>query len=434
MWSVNEPMTARRQTRLKFLEQESEQLRTYKSDLEFCLLNTKRLLSEMLSAQVIISHRRTDSSIDTEVASHVPIKNLENALEKNFSLLNTLKKAKRERDMILGRVLISEQLSEEALRKEQELIQESDEQISDVKYVLDKKEARISNLKTKIEAMEAEISKLKNESVIILPLSEDHLYMFKQIEKIKFSLSKVSKKLQIAEMQSEELAEHYKTLSAHLNQYRVLLKNPMIRSKKAANLASTQALDMSVYINIENSDSSSSEICFPDKLQIETKSKPNLPKLDFTKVVRNSVSEKKIQNDLHSQIKSKSEYLERKCKEKTELLNNLRTQIKMQMQKNAKLVIMVNGKKYSDKSPERMKSFKKKRKRAMSNTLEYLTHEENYVNKARATEESEKKEVKSSEEDSLGNISSFNGSEVAKLEYQEADSILAEYIHEINHR
>lgn len=433
MWSVNEPMTARRQTRLKFLDQESEQLRTYKSDLEFCLLNTKRLLSEMLSAQVIISHRRTDSSVDTEIASHVPMKNLESALEKNLNLLKTLKKAKRERDLILGRVLISEQLAEEALRKEQELIQESDDQINDVKYVLDKKEARISNLKTKIEAMEAEIAKLKNESVVILPLSEDHLYMFKQAEKTKSSISKVSKKLQITEMQTEELTEHYKTLSAHLDQYRILLKNPMIRNKKAANLASTQALDMSVYINIENSESSSSEICFPDKLQIETKSKPNLPKLDFTKVVRNSVPEKNIQNELQSQIKSKSEYLEKKCIEKTELLNHLRTQIKMQMQKNAKLVTVINGKKPSDKSPERMKNLKKKRKRALSNTLEYLTHGENDYAKVHATEESEEKEVKSSEEESLGNISSFGGSEVAKLEYQEADSILAEYMHEINH-
>ena len=131
MWAANEPITARRQTRLKFLEQESDQLRTYKSDLEFCLLNTKRLLSEMISAQVIVSHRRIDSS-DTEVVSHVPLKAVESALDKNLQLLNQLKKTKLERDLILGKVLISEQLADETIRKEHEIMQESEDQINDV--------------------------------------------------------------------------------------------------------------------------------------------------------------------------------------------------------------------------------------------------------------------------------------------------------------
>lgn len=429
---MNEPMTARRQTRLKFLEQESDQLRTYKSDLEFCLINTKRLLTEMLSAQIIISHRRIDSSVETEIATHIPLKTLENALEKNYNYLATLKKLKRERDLMLGKVLISEQLAEESLRKEQELIQESEDQINDVKYVLDKKETRHINIKGKIENIEAEITKLKNESLIILTLTEDNLNMFKNTEKLKNSLSKVSKKLQITEMQTEELSEHYKNLSAHLEQYRILLKNPMVRSKKAQNLASTQALDMSVYVNIEDSNSSSSEVCFPDKLQIEAKFRPSLPKLDFTKVVKTTLQEKNTQNQIHSQIKCKSEYLEKKCKEKTELLNHLRGQIKAQMQKNFNLMIEINGKK-AEASPGKGKIVKKKRKRAMSNTLEYLTHEVNECIKAPATEESEdKNEIKSSEE-SLGNISSFNGSEVARMDFQEPDSILVEYMHEINH-
>jgi hypothetical protein len=182
MWAANEPITARRQTRLKFLEQESDQLRTYKSDLEFCLLNTKRLLSEMISAQIVVSHRRIDSS-DTEVVSHVPLKTVESALEKNLQLILSLKKTKRDRDLVLGKVLISEQLADETVRKEHEIIQESEDQANDIRYVLDKKDLRLNNLKSKVEAIESEISKLKNESLAILTLTEDNLALFKQSEK-----------------------------------------------------------------------------------------------------------------------------------------------------------------------------------------------------------------------------------------------------------
>ena len=425
MWTINEPMTARRITRLKFLEQESEQLRSYKSDLEFCLISTKRLLSEILSAKVIISHRRIDSSGDTEVSSHVPLKTLESSLEKNCDLMVQFKQLKKDRDLVLGKLLICEQMAEETIRKETEIIQESEDQTNDIKYVLYKKEARITNLKSKIEVIEDQISKLKNESVVMLTLTEENLNLFKQTEKIKTSLSKISKKLQITENQTEELVQHFNNLAEHLEQYKILVKNPTIRNKKPVNLNTTQALDLKLGYSLEDSDSSSSEVCFPDKLQIETKFKPKLPKLDFTKMLKQVKSEK-IEKNPYLQLKSKNQFLEKKCKEKTELLNQLRMQIQMQIAKNAKIVKQLNGKKKTEPSPVKNNE-KQRRKRALSNTLEYLAHPTNEIDKVIVTEE----KVNSSSQESFGNISSFNGSEVAKLDYLEPDSILAEYIHEI---
>lgn len=425
MWNESsEPITARRQTRLKFLEQESGQLRTYKSDLEFCLLNTKRLLSEMISAQVIFSHRRIDSS-DTEIISHVPLKTVESALEKNMQLLTTLKKTKRERDLILGKVLISEQLADETMRKEQEIIQESEDKASDIKYVLDKKDLRLSNLRSKIETVEAEISKFKNESLAILPLTEDNLALFKQSEKIKYNLSKISKRLQITESHTEELKQHAEEVQSCLEQYKILSKNPMIRNKKNINLASTQILDMTMNLDLDSSDSESSEVFFPDKLQVETRIKPKLPKLDFGKVLKGS--EKALQQNPVIQNKSKVEYLEKMCKEKTDLLNAMRAQIRAQLAKNAELVKKLNG---TEQNSEVLTE-KKKKKRAMSNTLEYLTPE--IKEKKEDFVEIEDKSARISIE-SLDNMSSFNGSEVEKLEFQEPDSILCEYIHEINQK
>ena len=423
MWAANEQITARRQTRLKFLEQESEQLRTYKSDIEFCLLNTKRLLSEMISAQVIVSHRRIDSS-DTEVISHVPLKTVETALAKNLQLLNQLKKTKRERDLILGKVLISEQLADETIRKEHEIMQESEDQANDIKYVLDKKDLRLSNLKSKVESIEAEISKLKNESIAVLPLTEDNLILFKQSEKIKNSLSRVSKKLQITESQNEELRQHAAELHESLEQFKILSKNPLIKSKKNNNFASTQILDFTMNLDVDYSDSSSSEVCFPDKLQIETKVKPNLPKLDFTRVVK--AGSRNVQPNNFLQVKSKMEYLEKMCKEKTDVLNSLRMKIKDQLRRNNELVVMQS----ECVKPVLQVVEKKKKKRAMSNTLDYLTYQIDKVNQD-VVEEIEDKSARISIE-SLDNMSSFNGSEVDKLEFQEPDSILCEYIHEIN--
>ena len=422
-------MTARRITRLRFLEQESDQLRSYKSDLEFCLINTKRLLSEILSAHVI-SHRRVDSSVETEFASHVPLKSLEISLEKNMVLLAAFKKIKKERDLILGKVLISEQLAEETLRKEHEIIQEIEDHTGDIKYVLDKKDNRISNLKMKIDSAESQLTRLKNESIVVVGLTDDNLNLYKESEKIKGSLSRASKMLQISELQTEELTDHYLGLTMQLEQYKVFVKNPMIRNKKGINLGATQALDMTLDFNLDQSSSSSSEVCFPDKLQIETRVKPSLPKLDFTKVLKPTNNKNTEKPTQFLQIKSKIEYLEKQCKEKTDLLNQLRQQIKAQQEKNSNLVSSFYGKNKVG-SPKSI-TVKPKRKRALSNTLDYLTQGANEIPKIPATEES-LVSSKNSSEISFANISSFYGSEVAKLEFQEPDSILAEYIHEINH-
>ena len=432
MLGLSEPLTSRRITRLRFLEQESEQLRIYKIDLDFCLLNTKRLLSEILSAQVI-PHRQIDSSADTEFVTHAPLRSLEISLEKNMALLAAFKKVKNQRDLMLGKVLISEQLAEETIRKEHEIIQESEDHCGDVRYVLDKKDTRISNLKMKIDVAEAQLSRLKNESIVVVGLSEDNLNLYKQTEKIKGSLSRASKMLQINELQTEELASHYLGLAIQLDQCRVFVRNPMVRNKKTINLGATQALDMTLDLNLDESSSSSSEVCFPDKLQIESKVKPSLPRLDFTKVVKltngNSNNKNAEKPTQFMQMKSKVEYLERQCMEKTELLNQIRQQIKVQQEKNANLL----NKFYVKKQVEGMNNIiqKPKRKRALSNTLDYLTQEVDEIPKVLATEESPVSSRESSEIN-FANISSFYGSEVAKLEFQEPDSILAEYIHEIN--
>lgn len=421
MQGFGELLTARRNARLKFLEQESEQLRSYKSDLEFCLINTKRLLSEILSAQVV-SYRRVDSSADTEFSSHAPLRSLETALEKNLALLTQFKNCKKERDMVLGKVLISEQLAEETIRKEHEVIKETEDHTSDINYVLEKKSTHIANLKLKIDSTEQQLARMKNESIVILPLSEENLNLYKQTDKVKSALSKISRMVQINELQTEELAEHYENLSAQLAQYKVFVKNPLIRNKKT-----NQALDMTLQIDLENS-SSSSEVFFPDKLQIQSTNKPKLPKLDFTKVLKPLSQLASNQTSGFLQLKTKTEYLEKKCKEKTDLLNDLRQQIKAKLSHNSSLAYKLVMKKSIDPR-ESIIGTKPKRKRALSNTLDYLTQIPQEMAKVLATEGSNNESIDS--EISFANISSFCGSEVAKLDFQEPDSILAEYMHEI---
>jgi hypothetical protein len=215
-------------------------------------------------------------------------------------------------------------------------------------------------------------------------------------------------------------------LQEAIEQFKILSKNPMIRSKKGNNLASTQILDLTLNFDVDYSDSSSSEVCFPDKLQVETKVKPNLPKLDFTRVLKGA--DKTSQPTHFAQVKSKTEYLEKMCKEKTEILNSLRQKIKSQLMKNAELVNMQNEK----SSASRPVVEKKKKKRAMSNALDYLTPEVTDVKKEVIIDVEDKSARISIE--SLDNMSSFNGSEVEKLDFQEPDSILCEYIHEINQK
>ncbi|CAG9331390.1 unnamed protein product [Blepharisma stoltei] len=439
--TFNEPVTARRLTRLRFLEQESDHLRTIKSDLEYCLINSKQVLNEVLSTNILSSRQHLDRSADTEVSSHVSLGQFEATVAKNIELYTLLGKYRQERNITLGKALISEQICEESVRKENEFMNEMDDQINDLKYLLDKKDNRIKTLNTQLKALEEKFSEIKNENAVILPLSESSLGYHRQIEKIKFNLSHVSKQMQKAEMQREELIENSKKLETMLEKYKLLIKNPLVRIRRSGNYNAEMSYDAGFYNNSDSSNSSE-EVTFPDKFQIESKHKPELPKLDFSKISKKALTEAQSPADLsQNKIKSKIKDLEDACKDKTEYLSTLRQKVLEQRQKNQKIIDSLSKKqefKILSNAESNFEEKKSKRKRPMSDALDYIIDPANEETKHVSAKEEPYEELFQTdnyeqEKSDSEVLDSFNGSEVEKYEedIEEPDSILADYMNDI---
>ena len=168
---------------------EEKHLRTYKSDLEFCLLSSKKILREVLNAKNI----KLDRSTDTEQASSVDSKMFSRLLNDNFHLYELLMELKKSRELSKSESLIVKQLTEESFRKEQEQSVELDEAVNEHKFLLDRKNNAFHNVSKKIEDLSSQLEKLKNQKSVILSISEQNLQIHNRMEVPKQSIIKAFK-------------------------------------------------------------------------------------------------------------------------------------------------------------------------------------------------------------------------------------------------
>lgn len=373
MLSNDEILTARGETRLKFLEQDSNQSRGYRQDLECYLLLSKKILSEILSTKVIPNSMNLDHSADTE-NSHVHLKTFETALEENAQLFETLLQLRKQRDLTQSRCLIHKQIADEVYRSEKIVVAEFEELISEQRYAYEKKEQRLITIQMKISDLELALNNARDDKIIQLPLTVEGLFMHNHLERIKNKLSNASKKLQATEVCNEELLKYGNGLVSEIEKFKTLSRNPLTRTRKGAGVNS-QNLEMSMAMESFKDSDSSEELIFPDKFSIEAKQKPNLPKLDLSRI------SKKIGVDISpvraianlSKIKNRIRDLENKCKYKTDQLQELRETMKLLEENKKKLIPKLTENEIPEILTERkVKLERTKRKRAMSNAIDYI--------------------------------------------------------------
>ena len=469
LWTIGEPITSRKATRLNFIEQESEQLHMYIEELESLVQLNKQVITDLLTSKAVSSSSTLDLSADTDVSSYVSGRQFEVLISQSKSLFEELRKTFRERELAQGRALIAEQIAEEAKRKEEEMKSELNEQLEELQVLIEKKENRIKSLQDKNRALSEEIADLKKEEgLVVLPLNDENLKFHNRLEDLKAELAAASKDLQKNELQKEELTQLAKDLETEGKKYQALRHNPMYRPKhKPQKLGAAHSYGLDITIDninydrsmaVDSVESAGSEAAerFPDKVHIESKSKPSLPKLDFTKLTKKyeSKSEAKAadQNFLKvERMKSKVEELETVCRLKTNQLKELRQRVRQQEAENTKLVSVLHDLEQHAKSEDPKHTAGKKSlqfdlqsvpgkirrpKRAHSNVCEYILGEEQDLVAPPASARLQPEAGLDLEnlDRPVGNpleMSSFFASEVAVNELEEGDSALEDYLNGI---
>lgn len=206
--SGSEFYSARKAARAKEIEMESEQLRNYIDDLETNLALNKEMLHDMLFNKV-------DDSIseDTVSISYAAPKMIESLLIETKQLEDHLNKLIIERNDAQGKALINEQIAAECQRKEQELVQDYEDKLQEVRYQNDKKERVIFELNTRNKQLEidAELYR-KSRNMIIVPPTENILDLHSQVEDLKDYMQKIARELYTAQTHRDKLLENSKLL------------------------------------------------------------------------------------------------------------------------------------------------------------------------------------------------------------------------------
>lgn len=451
---------------MNFIEQESEQLHMYIEELESLVQLNKQVITELLTSKALSGSSTLDLSADTDVNSYVSGRQFEVLITQSKSLFEDLRKTFRERELAQSRALIAEQIAEEAKRKEEEMKAELGEQLEELQVLIEKKENRIKSLQEKNRALSEEIAELKKEEgLIVLPLNDENLKFHNRLEELKGELAAASKELQKNELQKEELAQLAKDLEIEGKKYQALRHNPMYRPKhKPQNMGAAHSYGLDITIDninydrsmaVDSVESAGSDAAerFPDKVHIESKMKPSLPKLDFTKLAKKFESKSEAKGSEQNlmkveRMKSKIEELENVCKVKTNQLKELRQRVRLQEEENTKLVKVLRDLEQQAKSEDVKHTQGKKSlqfdlqalpkkvrrpKRAHSNVCEYLLGEEKDVTQPPASARMEKEagfELDNVERPVANplEMSSFFASEVAVNEQEEGDSDLEDYL------
>jgi chromosome segregation ATPase len=217
-----EHLTARKATRLKFMRTESEQQRLYLEDLETSLALNKSMLQELF--QVGASHE------DTQTLTFASPRIIEQLISENRRLEDQLHKAMEVRNEAQGKALINEQILAECHLREQELIEEFEEKLQELKYQSERKDRLVQELSLRNQHLESEAELYqKSKDIVILPPIEPVLLLHEKVERLRTHMHKVARELHRTRSHKELLVDECRNLWSDYNKANALLKNPVNR-------------------------------------------------------------------------------------------------------------------------------------------------------------------------------------------------------------
>ena len=148
-----------------------------------------------------------------------------------------------------AKALMDEQIAAEYIRKEQELISESNDKITDIIFQNDKRSKIISELSIRIRQLEedSELYK-KSRNMIVVPPNEDFIELHSRVEELKMILSYEARNLYALQTRKEKLTENAEILRKEVEKLKILMKNPMNRKFGIERMNSNKKNDLSMEI------------------------------------------------------------------------------------------------------------------------------------------------------------------------------------------
>lgn len=267
-----------------------DSLKTNIEDLEMNLELNKQMLLALLDFQPNASEND-----DSDTVLYQGTRSIESIISENSTLEESIRKTIEERNESHGRALINEQIFTEFQRKEQEISQEYEEKLNDIKFQIDRKDRIITELesKKKLLAEEADLHK-KNKNLIVVPPTPAILEKHIKVEESRDSMQKVARDLYCAQRFRETLTKKCNSVWEDCIKLHALIKNPVNRKqgveKQTINNLKTPRRDFSFEFKFDDQDLDSSDDFLAAKIPEKNANTAargravSVPSLDFSKL------------------------------------------------------------------------------------------------------------------------------------------------------
>eukprot|EP00357_Protocruzia_adherens_P001992 CAMPEP_0115000832 /NCGR_PEP_ID=MMETSP0216-20121206/17000_1 /TAXON_ID=223996 /ORGANISM="Protocruzia adherens, Strain Boccale" /LENGTH=543 /DNA_ID=CAMNT_0002366021 /DNA_START=15 /DNA_END=1646 /DNA_ORIENTATION=- len=185
--------TTRKATKIDFLNQEVEEMRSYIEDLESNLGLNKNLLASLL---------QSDKNLEDSSKSMITQLQTENS-----NLQATIKRLIKQRDEAETKALLQQQITNELKRKEVEIYEEYQSDLDDLHDLLERKDKLLQECRSKLEA-------LGNSSIAksVLQPTHQNMVLHNELQNATMGIHKLGKELTKSQQLNETLIDKCKGL------------------------------------------------------------------------------------------------------------------------------------------------------------------------------------------------------------------------------
>ncbi|CAG9318779.1 unnamed protein product [Blepharisma stoltei] len=206
-----EHLTARKATKMRFIQLESEQLRSYVEDLESSLAIYKQVLKELL-----FSKPGTEKSVcdEAETQSVISPRIIETLIAEKRALEERVRRITIERNDAMHKARTSEQTANCAQAREEKIIGDYEAQYAECLAESETKELQIADLEKKNNVLEKDVEQFNINKENQLTIQDQKGLLYKKIEIMVGIVKKMKEKYIKINKENEDLANQCKLLLA----------------------------------------------------------------------------------------------------------------------------------------------------------------------------------------------------------------------------
>ena len=217
-----EHLTARKATKLKFVQLESEQLRTYMEDLESSLNLYKQMLQDILS----VRPKERSLSDESDTLSLMSPRLFESLIAEKRMLEERLRRNTIDRNDAANKALFHEQLVQQSKSKEECMVKEFEEKISTLLVESEYKERIIKDLQLRNGLLEKDVELYNKSKEKQLSVQDQKELLKKKGETMVRILMKLEKKYDVVYRDIQHLLSQCNELVAEYRRGNSMLREP----------------------------------------------------------------------------------------------------------------------------------------------------------------------------------------------------------------